>query len=279
MTMVFKGWQKESLIEWPDKICSVVFVAGCNFRCPFCYNQDLVLHPDKLPNIDEKEILEYLIENKDFIEGVMITGGEPTILFETQEAKTTEKQKIACPSKSSKGKKGDFIFQKFINYCNSGKVIAESELINFIKKIKKIGLEVGVETNGSNPKAIEYMIKNNLVDYIAMDIKAPLEQEKYNQLVGVRVDLNKIKESIKLIMDSNIDYEFRTTVVSQLLNREDILEIVKAIRGAKRYYLQQFKPDNNLDEKLKVIKPQSKEWLKKIAELCKKYLPNIKLRL
>jgi pyruvate formate lyase activating enzyme len=255
--MFFKGWEKVSLIEWPGRICSVVFIGGCNFSCPWCYNRDLVKNPEKLPDIDEKEVLEYLSKNKKMFDGVMITGGEPTILFEAQGAKATEREdKIARPPNPTVGGEGGQLH----------------DLISFVKRVKDLGLGVGIETNGTNPEAIEFLIDNKLVDYLAMDIKAPilfepalsrrgnkierppnptvggeggLPKSKYDILTGTRVDLKKIKKSIELIKNAGLDYEFRTTVVTDLLNEDDILEIAKYLKGAKRYYLQQYRPEKN----------------------------------
>jgi len=232
--MVFRGWQKISLNEWPGKICSVVFVGGCNFRCPFCYNFDLVLNPEKLPLIKERQILDYCKKNKDLLDGIMITGGEPLI-----------------------NKKED--------------------LIKFIKKVKELGLRVGIETNGTNPKMIEFLMENKLIDYIAMDIKAPLEQEKYNQVAGVGVNLKKIRKSIRIIIDSNIESEFRTTVIPGLLNEDDILKIVKEIKGGKKYCLQQFQKGEILG-KIPKKNLYSQEWFKILENKIKKMV-NIELRI
>lgn len=232
--MVFRGWQKTSLNEWPGKVCSVVFLQGCNFRCPFCYNYDLVLNPEKLPLVKEKQVLDYCKKNKDLLDGVMITGGEPLI----------------------KKKK---------------------DLIRFIKKVKALGLRVGIETNGTNPKMIQFLIANDLVDYLAMDIKAPLIQEKYNQITGTKVDLKKIRKSIKIIIDSNIESEFRTTVVPGLLNEDDILKIVQEIKGGKKYYLQQFQKGETLGQ-LPKIDIYSQKWFKEIKEKIKNLI-DIELRI
>lgn len=258
--MKFKGWQKMSLIEWPGKICSVVFVGGCNFRCPWCYNQDLAWHPEKLPDINEQKILDYLVKNKNLLEGVMITGGEPL--------------------------RSDFL---------EGQTF--QGLVNFIKKVKKLDLAVGIETNGSNPGAIEYLIDNKLVDYIAMDIKAPLEQEKYDQLTGANVSLDsvrdksshsgycravaerisngvdKIRESVKIIVEKAPDFEFRTTVVPGFLTEDDILKIVEFIKGAKRYYLQQFQPQKNWPNQ-----PYQKDFFNKLSLKIKNYFQIFKIR-
>ena len=232
--MIFRGWQKTSLNEWPGKVCSVVFLQGCNFRCPFCYNYDLVLNPEKLPLIKEKQVLDYCKKNKDLLDGVMITGGEPLI-----------------------NKKKD--------------------LIKFIKKVKKLGLKVGIETNGTNPKMIEFLIANDLVDYLAMDVKAPLIQKKYDKITGVKVDLKKIRKSIRIIIDSNIDSEFRTTVIPGLLNEEDILKIIQEIKGGKRYCLQQFQKGETLGQ-LPKIDVYSQKWFKKIKEKTKNLI-DIELRI
>ncbi len=234
--MNFKGWEKVSLVEWPEKICSIVFVGECNFYCPWCYNQALARWPENLADIKEEDVLTYLKENQKFLDGVMISGGEPL---------KNQKSKI-----------------KRQNYEENG-------LTEFIKKVKKMGLMVGVETNGSNPEFLEYLLKNKLVDYVAMDVKAPISskfsvrqlaehtrlsvptnrqqaktsgqpESKYEQVVGTKVDLEKIKKSISLIKELAPDYEFRTTVVPGLLEIEDLYQIAEELQGAKRYYLQEF---------------------------------------
>ncbi len=274
--MIFRGWQKISLLEWPDKICTVLFVGGCNFVCPWCYNQVLVQRPEQMPPIDEKEVLNYLQENKKFFDGVMISGGEPTILFEAQGVKATErKDKIARPARAELRRGG------------GGR---DDELVKFIKKIRALGLGVGIETNGSNPDFLEYLLKNKLLDYVAMDIKAPIGAQsqkskiknqngrlefknKYSQLAGVNVDLDKIKKSIELIKELAPDYEFRTTVVPGLLTKDDILDIADYIRGAKRYYLQEFQghlvPKWKTPSTLKEVQSELNDKLKDLFPIFK----------
>jgi len=232
--MIFRGWEKVSLNEWPGKICSVVWVSGCNFRCPFCYNPDLVLNYKNLPKISQKEVLGYLEREKDMFDGVAITGGEP-------------------------------LLQK------------KDELINFIKKIKKLGFQFAVETNGTNPEMIGFLIKKKLIDYIAMDVKAPLNQEKYDKLTGVNVDLKNIKKSIKIIISSDIESEFRTTIVPGFLNKNDILEIIKDIQGAKSYYLQKFQLKKTIGQ-IPKVEGYSNEWFIELKEKIEKKV-NIKLRI
>jgi pyruvate formate lyase activating enzyme len=209
-------------------------VGGCNFRCPFCYNPDLVLNSEKLPVFDSKEILSYLKENQALLDGVTITGGEPLI----------QKKEV---------------------------------LIDFIKKVKELNLGVAIETNGTNPEMIEFLITHKLVDYLAMDVKAPLEQEKYNQLTGVQVDLKKIKKSIKIIKEAKIDSEFRTTVVPGLLNQEDILKITDYIKEGKGYYLQKFQSKETVGDVPKA-EVYSDEWFEELKSKVAKKI-NIKLRI
>jgi pyruvate formate lyase activating enzyme len=193
------GFQKISLIDYPRKISSVIFTCGCNFRCPYCHNPELVM-PEIFPEpVNEKDIFLFLKEKKEKVDGVVITGGEPTI---------------------------------------------HPDLPRFMRGIKKMGYLIKLDTNGSNPEMLDRIIKYGLVDYIAMDIKAPLT--KYSKITQTNVDIEKIARSIQLIFESGIEYEFRTTVVKELLNIEDILDIGSMIRGAKLYVLQRFIPSKTL---------------------------------
>lgn len=192
------GLQKCSLIDYPGKICAIVFTVGCNFRCPFCHNPELVDETADL--MSEDDILAFLERRKNLLDAVTITGGEPTM---------------------------------------------HSDLLLFMRKLKGMGYLVKLDSNGTNPEVLSTVIDEKLADYIAMDIKSPLE--KYGETVARPVDTVKIKESITFIMESGIDYEFRTTVVKSLLSPEDIHGIGEAIRGAKRYFLQKFVPTKTLN--------------------------------
>lgn len=219
-------------MDWDGKIVSTLYVSKCNFRCPFCYNHKLILHPEKFKTISFEYIKEYLLEHKDFVDGICLTGGEPTIY---------------------------------------------DDLPKFLNKIKSLGFKIKLDTNGYDPKMVNKILKENLVDYIAMDIKAPLN-EKYEKSAGVSVDLKRIKKSIRLIMDSQIEYEFRTTVVPKLLIRKDIIEIAKEIKSAEKYVLHQFQPSQALNEDLRKIKPFESNEIKDMARVAKKFVKNIKVR-
>ncbi len=147
-----------------------------------------------------------------------------------------------------------------------GEPTINPELPDFIKEIKKRGLQVKLDTNGSNPEMIKSLIKDNLIDYIAMDIKAPLNEKSYNSTAGTRVDVDKVKESVKIIKNSKIDYEFRTTVVPSIHDADKIREIAQDISGAKKYFIQNFRAEKNIDESFTKLEPYSQESLEKIKD-------------
>jgi len=234
--MWFRGLKRMSLVDYPGKVSAIAFTGGCNFRCPWCYVRDLVLNYNTLPKISEKYVLNYLKSNKEWIDALVISGGEATI---------------------------------------------HKELPDFIRKVKALKLLVGLETNGSNPDMLNYLIKNKLIDYLEMDVKAPLSNvELYRKMTGIsNLNVEVIKKSIKFIMKSKIRYAFRTTVVPTLLIEDDLVKIAKDVRGAKKYYIQQFKPvDSVIDKKFMFVKPYSIETLKRITRQCKHYVPNVELR-
>jgi len=220
-----KGLEKSSLIDYPGKVSAVVFLAGCNFRCPFCHNRELVLSPQGMKSIPENEILDFLGERKKWLDGVVVTGGEPTIY---------------------------------------------KDLPEFLKKLKGLGYPVKLDTNGSNPKMLKEVMEKGLVDYIAMDIKAPLG--KYEKSAGVKADTEKIRESVSLIINSGIGHEFRSTILPSLHSREDVQEMARMVKGASRFYLQQFRPKNTIDPKLEKERPFSEKEMGELRDLCRKYV-------
>ena len=152
------------------------------------------------------------------------------------------------------------------------------DLPDFLKKIRETEAKIKLDTNGAFPEMLKKVIKEKLIDYVAMDIKAPIEEDKYNQSAGIKVDLSKIKESIEIIMTSDIDYEFRTTVVPTLHTQEDIVEIARYIQGAKKYALQNFSNKEVMNPSFKEIKPYRREELKKMAKLASPYVTICKVR-
>lgn len=151
-----------------------------------------------------------------------------------------------------------------------GEPTLNKDLPDFIKKIKKLGYLVKLDTNGSNPQILKELINEKLVDYIAMDIKAP--KEKYNHAVGVKVDIKNIEKSIEILKRGKVDYELRSTILPKIHTKEDIVDMAKWIRNAKVYYLQQFRPEKTIDPEYEQYKPFSQEELKSIQKECSKYV-------
>jgi len=226
MKMEIGGLQKLSLIDYPGKLSCIIFTIGCNLRCSYCYNPSLV--EGTCERIPRREIFRFLRKRKGLLDGVIITGGEPTI---------------------------------------------HNDLPDFIQRIKKMGFLVGLETNGTNPQMIKKLISERLIDYIAMDVKAPLK--KYKEIVNVEVDLDKIKESIDVIMNSGIEYEFRTTCYP-LLTKDDFIKIFKLIKGAKKYGIQQFLNKNTLMDT--DLKPYPDKFLYELKKISEEYVEGVEVR-
>lgn len=195
------GLQKSSLIDYPGKISAVIFTSGCNFRCPYCHNPELIMNSGAETSVSAPNVLKFLQSRVGKLDGVVITGGEPTL---------------------------------------------HKDLPKFIEKIKNLGFCVKLDTNGTNPDMLQSLIDDFLIDYVAIDIKAPIE--KYSQVANVELNIENILKSIQIIRNSQIDYEFRTTVVKSQLFAEDFEKIGEMLKGAKKYYLQKFVPSKTLDE-------------------------------
>ena len=225
--MLIGGFQKFSLIDYPGRICAIIFTQGCNFKCPYCHNPELVDSKLFQEPINEKIILSFLEQRKRKLDGIVITGGEPTL---------------------------------------------QKDLPEFIKKIRNAGFSVKLDSNGTNPKMLKFLIEKNLINYIAMDIKAPLE--KYKKVVGVKNNTNLIKESIKTIMSSGLKYEFRTTFAKGILTEVDIMTIGKLIKGARLYVLQKLINQNKVLNPvfLKDVKNYSNQELDLIKKNIREYV-------
>jgi len=233
--MQIKGFIDTSFIEWNGKITSIVFTPTCNLRCNFCYNYGLVLTPENYESLDEEVIFMWLNDNRDFIDAVCITGGEPTL---------------------------------------------QKDVAEFCAKLKTLGFLIKFDTNGTNPEKLEELIEKKLIDYVAMDIKAPLESEKYSGAAGVEFDsekLGKIKKTIGTIISSGIDHEFRTTVVPDFHSERDIEAIALSIKGARRYFLQKFQPATRY-ESMNKLKTQSDEEMEKLKNIAKEHIENVEWR-
>jgi len=225
-----KGLEKFAPKDFPGHISSTVFLGGCNFRCPFCHNADLVLSPEKLPSFPMDYFLDYLDSRKNWIEGICITGGEPLL---------------------------------------------QDDLDVFCAVIKERRLLVKLDTNGSFPSRLEKLIQEGLVDFIAMDVKAPLE--KYPEVTCSKVAANDIQKSVDIIRNSSLDSIFRTTVVPGLLDSGDIEKIARMLKGAKVFQLQQFIPINTIDRNYLRVKPFSVEKLRELAKIAQPYFSEVRI--
>ncbi len=157
-----------------------------------------------------------------------------------------------------------------------GEPTINSDLPDFIKKIKNSGFLVKLDTNGSNPQMLKSLIDEKLIDYIAMDIKGP--KEKYGEFTGRKADIKKIQKSIDILKEGKVAYEFRSTILFSLHRREDIIEMAKWIRGAKRYYLQNFRPEKTIDPKFEKIKPYPQEFLLEIQKIISPFFETCRIR-
>jgi len=162
-----------------------------------------------------------------------------------------------------------------ITVCG-GEPTLNKDLPAFIKKIKKLGYLVKLDTNGSNPKMLKSLIDKKLIDYVAMDIKAP--REKYVKVAGRGVNMDDIEESIKILKQNKVDYEFRTTVVPSIHSQKDIIGIAKWLNPAKRYYLQNFRPEKTINPKFKKIKPYPQEFLLEIKKEISRFFEVCEIR-
>ena len=198
--MTISGMEKLTLLDYPANTACLIFTQGCNFRCPFCHNKNLLMDTNGDGIIDENEVLDYLKKRKGLVDGICISGGEPLL---------------------------------------------QRDIESFIKKIKEIGVKVKLDTNGSNPQKLKKLIDMGLIDYVAMDIKNDFSN--YDKTSGVdNINIENIKKSIYILENSNIEYEFRTTVVKELHSITQLEHICEYIGPKARYYIQNYRDCSNV---------------------------------
>ena len=233
--MKIGGLIKSSMIDYPGKISCVVFTCGCNFICPFCHNPSLIpmVADDVDTDFHPEAVIAFLEKRKGLLEGVVITGGEPTL---------------------------------------------QTELVSFCKKVKQLGYPVKLDTNGSRPDVLRELLADGLVDYLAMDIKAM--PSEYIPSIAKDVSSEMLQESIKIIMASDITYEFRTTCAKPFVNGDMIQKVSEMISGAKRFALQSFNPDNVLNPGFykKLDDVYQEDEIKAFAEIAEKYVQSCIIR-
>ena len=193
------GFNKTTLLDYPGRVACTLFLGGCNFRCPFCQNSALVVESDSQPAYSQDEILAFLKKRTGILDGVCISGGEPTLA---------------------------------------------PDLPDFLGKIKELGYDIKLDTNGSRPHVVKTLAVQGLIDKIAMDIKAC--PSNYHNLTGINPDMDAIRETADWLLNGSLDYEFRTTVVRELHSENDFREIAEWLSGAKAYYLQAYRDSDGV---------------------------------
>ena len=239
MSLAIKGFLETSFRDWDGLVSAVIFLGSCNWRCYFCHNHTLVYQPEEYEDIPPQAVIDNLKKYRDWIDGLCVGGGEPTL---------------------------------------------QADLIPFLAEIKKLGLKVKIDTNASQPQVIEELINKGLVDYFAVDIKAPLNQKAYTEACRSKINLDNISQSLVLInkayREQRLDYEIRTTLAPPYFSESAIREICEGIKGAPRYVLQQYDAKLVRDEEefKQLYQPYSKEEISAWAEIAREYIDNVSVR-
>lgn len=233
--MKIGGIIKNSLIDYPGNISTVIFTTGCNLNCNYCHNHKLI-NEDDMSNYDNKFILNFIKERHNFIDGVCITGGEPTL---------------------------------------------QNDLISFVEKINEMNLKVKLDTNGSNPDIVEKLIEKKLIDYIAVDIKC---SKKKARILGIKNIDNyylNLEKTINIIQNSNIEKEYRTTILQNIHNELEMIRIISLIPDGKDvfYYLQKFRKKGSRGLQSLPNENTSDVYLQYIKETIDKFLENTKVKI
>lgn len=224
------GLQKLTLLDYPGNMASTLFTGGCNFRCPFCHNADLVFLPENTAELKMKDVIAFLKKRVGILEGICISGGEP---------------------------------------------LMQEGLEPFLREVKQMGYRIKLDTNGTYPQRLRQLVEAGLVDYVAMDIKnAP---NRYGESIGItNYDLTPIQASIDYLLSDVIPYEFRTTIVKEFHNEQDMREIGAWIQGAKAYYLQGFVDSARVIQS--GLHAHDDAVMKTYCELLKPYVQHVETR-
>lgn len=247
MSLNIQGLQKTTLLDYPGHVAATIFLGGCNFKCVFCHNMDIV-NTNNAPLYSEQDILSFLKKRAGILDGVCITGGEPTLY---------------------------------------------KDLPEFIKEIKNLDLLVKLDTNGTNPEMVEYLINNSLIDYIAMDIKS--SPDKYDEICGFsnnannnndldshnntfshKINKDALKKSVHLIINSNIPYEFRTTIVKEYHDIDTMTKIGEMLNGSENYFLQSFVDSDYVPNH--DLHPCDIDTLNDFVNVLKPFIKNVSVR-
>lgn len=228
---IFSGLQKLTLLDFPGYVACTLFTRGCNMRCPFCHNASLVVRAAEQKMYKNEEIMYFLKKRQGILDGVAITGGEPTLM---------------------------------------------PGLADFMAEVRELGYKIKLDTNGTRPEVLRTIIERGLADYVAMDIKNC--KEKYGETVGfdLSYDLSPIEESISILMENKVDFEFRTTVSKSFHTPEDIVKVGEWLAGDEKYFLQQFKDSGDIIGE--GIEPYDEAEMKVLLDTIRRFVPNAQLR-
>ena len=227
--MEFVSINKLTLLDYPEKVACVLYTPSCNFMCPYCHNWETLIE-ERLAPLDFEDILSFLRKRQGVLDGVVISGGEPTLMDDLPEK---------------------------------------------IKKIKELGYLVKLDTNGSNPDLLRELIEQKLIDYVAMDIKHSFNKY-YDIIINKNINLDDIKESIEILMENKVDYEFRITLIKEFHDLDSIYEIGKMLEGSKKLFLQQYKLSDGVRDK--ALHAVEEETANKYVEILSQYLDLVELR-
>lgn len=225
--MRISGLQKTTLLDFPGRVACTIFLSGCNFRCPFCQNSEILEGGGE--DIPEEELFAFLRRRRGILDGVCVSGGEPLVHAETAE---------------------------------------------LLRRIKSLGYDIKLDTNGAFPDRLKELVRGGLADFVAMDIKN--SPRRYAKTAGTAVDISQIEESTAFLMSGEVEYEFRTTVVKELHEAEDFIRIGQWLRGAKRYFLQTFRDGDTVLQR--GLTPCSDAEMRAFKQLLKPYIPNVLIR-
>ena len=227
--MKIHGFQKMTLLDYPGRVACTVFLGGCDMRCPFCHNAEL-LDGTAPPVMGEEELIGFLEKRRGLLDGVAITGGEPLL---------------------------------------------QKDLPGLAARIRELGYPVKLDTNGTHPDRLQRMIREDLVQYVAMDIKN--SPERYAETAGLQtIDLAPVRESAAMLMEGNTEYEFRTTTVAELHDDQSFEKIGEWIQGARHYYLQRFTDRETVP--FAGLYAPTHEQMRRWAEIVRPYVPSVMLR-
>ena len=226
------GYRRLSLEDYPGRLCATAYVAGCNFRCPYCTNVDLVLNHLGLREIPEAEVLNHLYRVRGYLSGLCLSGGEPTL---------------------------------------------HNGLLPFVYKVKSLGYGVKIDSNGTRPRRLRKLMEERLIDYVTLDVKAPLD--RYSEVVRAKVDVKSVEESIRLLRRGGVDHEFRTTAIPGLIGGEELEEIAKTLVGSKRFVIQRWRPGETMCPDFSGVEPYSVREMEGFMERVRHYFSDCVVRL